>query len=256
MSLSINIENLIKSRSKINNTFDVTFFVPALNEQNSIITTLNKIVSVASRLNITYEIIVVNDGSKDNTKNLIENYINEHSELSIRAFHNSIRRGLGYNYVDASFHGFGKYYIMICGDNSETEESIVELLNKKGKADIIIPYFGDRDTRNIIRKVVSRIFSTMVNLISGNKIKYYNGTVLHLRKNLLRWHPMATGFAYQAELLDILINEKRTYLEVQISNNDREVGYSKAFYLQNYLSIVHSLLQILLRRTRRTIWPT
>jgi len=245
---------MLTKREELNKTFDITFFIPALNEERSIIKTLGKIIEVMKKINLTFELIVINDGSTDNTRILVENYM-MHVTIPIRLVNNKVRRGLGHNYVSAAFLGLGEYYMMICGDNAETEESIINIISEKGKADIVIPYFGDWDARNRIRKTISHVFTFIINVISGNKIYYYNGTVLHLRDNVQRCHPMATGFAYQAELLDLLIADHKSYVEIKVANNDRDIGYSRAFYLQNFLSVAHSCLQIILRRIRRIIWP-
>ena len=249
------LNDLLKNREKLENLVEVTFYVPCLNEENSIIPTLDKLVSVAKDLNLTFELIVYNDGSTDKTKEIVENYIKKHSDILARIINRVKRKGLGYNYIDGAFLGIGKYYMMICGDNSETEESLREILERRGSADIIIPYFGHLDKRSFARRNLSKLFTWIVNYLSGNKINYYNGVVLHLRFNVMRWHPMSIGFAYQAELLSIMLDENKSYVQVLISNNDRETGFSRAFYFLNFLSVVHSLLQISFRRIRRAITP-
>lgn len=248
------IKEKIKKRQQLENLVEVTFYIPCCNEETNIIPTLDKLVSVMVELDIACEFLIYNDGSTDKTQYLIERYASEHPELLINIVNNKKRRGLGFNYVDGAFRGLGKYYMMICGDNSETAESIKCVLNKRGKADIIIPYFGSRDSRKFFRRNLSRIFTALVNTINGYKIRYYNGIVLHLRSNIMRWHPISSGFAYQAELLSILLDHHKTYCEVNISNKDRKSGISKAFNIQNYFSVSHSLLQIFFSRIRRILW--
>ncbi len=245
----------LKQRQKLENLVDVTFYIPCCNEELNIIPTLDKLVSVMRGMALSYELLIYNDGSTDDTQKQIEKYVRGHPELIINIVNNKKKKGLGFNYIDGAFRGLGKYYMMICGDNSETEESIRKVLSKMGAADIIIPYFGNLDRRKFFRRNLSRIFTRIVNFINGYSINYYNGIVLHIRSNILRWHPASSGFAYQAELLSILLDHHKSYLEVNISNNDRKSGISKAFNLQNYFSVSHSLLQILFRRIRRAFWP-
>ena len=66
----------------------------------------------------------------------------------------------------------------------------------------------------------------------------------------MRWSPDTHGYAYQAELITRILSEGGTYETVQIDNQDRNFGSSKAFNIENVLSIIHSLLQIFLRRLR------
>lgn len=245
----------LEQRRKLQNLVDITFYIPCCNEEQNIIASLEKLVRTVRPMHLTYELLIFNDGSTDNTQKRIEKYKRNHPELIINIIQRKKRRGLGYNYIDGAFKGLGKYYMMICGDNSETEESIRQVLGKMGTADVIIPYFGTRDTRNFFRKYLSKIFTVLVNSINGYNIRYYNGIVLHLRENIIRWHPTSSGFAYQAELLSILLDHHKTYREINISNNDRKSGITKAFNVQNYFSVAHSLLQIFFARIRRSIWP-
>ena len=253
--MNAKLQELKEKRKQLESLIDVTFFIPCLNEEHSIIAALDKLVRVADELKLTFELLIYNDGSTDQTRTLAENYAREHPELFLHLVNNEKRKGLGYNYIDGAFAGAGKYYMMVCGDNSETPESLREILKKRGAADIVIPYFGHLDQRGLSRRLLSRLFVGIVNGFSGYRIKYYNGVVLHYRFNVMRWHPMSVGFAYQAELLTILLDERKTYVEVLVSNNDRKSGVSRAFYLLNFLSVAHSLLQILFRRIRKFLTP-
>jgi len=65
---------------------------------------------------------------------------------------------------------------------------------------MILAYLRD-DPRHWQRKYISRLFTALVNLISGNHIRYYNGTSIHLRYNVMRWHSDTYGFAFNAEIV-------------------------------------------------------
>lgn len=233
---------------------DVTFYVPCHNEEEKIKNTLEKLVRVACAAGVTYEILVFNDGSTDQTQQLAEAFSAAHPDVIMRIIRNSRPRGLGYNYIEGAFQGLGNYYMMICGDDSETEESIATILGLRGSADIIVPYFDDFDTRNVFRRHLSKTFTKIVNLLNGFDVHYYNGVILHKRYNIMRWHPSSSGFAYQAELLSTLLFHNQTYVQVKIANKDRENGISRAFRLQNICSVTHSLLQIFFLRVRNVIW--
>lgn len=246
--------NLLESRESLQNLAEVTFFVPCYNEEKSIKRTLEKIVRISKYLDISYEIHVYDDGSKDQTTTEVNRFGSEHPDVWLRLISRKHNRGLGYNYIAGAYVSVGKYYMMVCGDDSETDESLVEILQARGQADIIIPFFNP-DTRNTARRVLSATFTFLVNVFSGNHLKYYNGVVLHLRENIVRWAPTGSGFGYQAELICITLSEGKTYYQIPISNKDREAGYSRAFKFYNFVSVGHSLLQILLRRIRCAIWP-
>ena len=233
---------------------DLTFFVPCFNEEKNIANTLDAIISAIIRTTLTYEIIVVDDKSQDLTKEVVREYISRNESRSISLIENKFNKGLGRNYIDTSFIANGKYYMLINGDNAEPEETISRLIARVGEADMVVPYFGENDSRNFMRFYISKTFTMLINLISGYKIHYYNGPVIHKTFNVMRWSPDTHGFAYQAEIIVKVLDEKGSFVEVMINNYDRQDGDSKAFTIKNILSVSHSILQIFLRRVRKFLF--
>ena len=233
-----------------------TFFVPCLNEEKNIIRTINNIIkSVESCGMESYEILINDDGSDDDSYFVVENYIKENPEVPITVNSNKVVMGLGFGFAECSYIAKGKYYMMISGDGSISNQAIESVLLELGRADVIIPYWGNKDPRRIPRAILSYLFTSIVNLLSGEKIKYYNGNVGHIRKNVMRWHSETYGFAYQAEIITrLLLETDATYIEVPVQFFDRKEGVSNAFKLQNILSIAHSLINILLRRIRQFLF--
>lgn len=232
----------------------ITFFVPAFNEENNIQRALASIVKAAAITGVTPEILVYDDCSTDQTSERVKEFCKADPHLRLTLIRNTRTFGLGYNYVEAAFRGTGRYFMLVNGDADITSEEIVAIISNTGQADIVIPFLGSNDARKGGRKHLSVFFTRLINLISGHKISYYNGPVLHLRYNVMRWHPDSMGFAYQAELITRLLDQGATFLEVPIKNSERDSGVSKALSFKNFLSVGHSILQIFLRRLRRVIF--
>ena len=231
----------------------VTIFMPCLNEEQNVAPSLDTVARTMREVGYSCEILIFDDHSTDKTIERINEYCICHPEIAIRLVRNKRILGLGYNYVEGAYQGRGTYYMLINSDNSEPVSSLVAILSQLDKADMIIPYLGKRDSRRRRRRLVSSLFTWLINLLNHQSIRYYNGPVLHLRYNVMRWHPDSHGFAYQAELISRLLGFGMTYKEVQISNIDRISGTTKAFTLDNLLSILHSMFQILVRRLKNVI---
>jgi len=118
---------------------DITVAVSRYNEESLITRTLDGVVGAPTEVGCSYEIIVVDDVSRDNSVKRVQNYIKAHPALPIRLKVNETNRGLGNNYVEAAFLGRGKYYRLCCGDDGEPKEVLAALFRHIGKADMIIP---------------------------------------------------------------------------------------------------------------------
>jgi glycosyltransferase involved in cell wall biosynthesis len=73
----------------------LSILIPAYNEENTIRSILDRIALVELVNNITREIVIVNDASKDKTKEVVEQYMQEHPEQEIRFFSQTINQGKG-----------------------------------------------------------------------------------------------------------------------------------------------------------------
>ncbi|MFN9709844.1 MAG: glycosyltransferase family 2 protein [Bacteroidota bacterium] len=73
----------------------LSIVIPAYNEAKTIHFILNKIANVQLLNNIQKEIIIVDDCSTDNTKDVLSNYISANTHLNIRFIHHETNRGKG-----------------------------------------------------------------------------------------------------------------------------------------------------------------
>ena len=190
----------------------LSIYVPCFNEENNIVNTLNKIKEAIQH--ISYEVLVVDDASKDKTIEVVEKFKKDNSDINIKIFRNENNRGIGFNYRATAHRALGKYYMMITGDAPEISGDIKKVVNNIGKADIILTYIIDK--RGIFRRTLSIIYSFIINLITLNNIKYYNGPNIHLLENVKLYSQKGSGFGYSAELITAQIRKKKTYVEVEI----------------------------------------
>lgn len=233
---------------------DLTIFVSCYNEAEFIIGTLDAIDASLKALPLDYEIIVIDDVSRDTSVALVEDYIAAHPDRRIILKRNGVNRGLAQNYVDAAFLGRGKYYRLICGDNAEPADTITAVFSRVGEADMILPYYLTSEGKSAVRQWLSRSYSRIVNLVSGFRIRYYNGLAVHLRYNVMRWHPTTRGFGFQAEIVCMLLEQGASYVEVPVRTVELKGGASRALTWKNILSVTHSLVTITMRRISNRIY--
>jgi glycosyltransferase involved in cell wall biosynthesis len=234
---------------------DVTFFVPCLNEEKHVSATVETVIAAIGEFPLTYEIIVVDDGSSDSTSAIVADLCQANPKLPLLLKRNPCNYGLARSFLDSAFNGRGRYYRLICGDNIEPKDSMVAVLQHMGEADIIMPYYPNLPGKSVVGRILSKAYNGLVNLISGHQIRYYNGNPLYRRHHVMRWAPHNNGFGYQADLITQLLDQKATYLEIPISGMHRPKA-GKSLKPGNLMSVAHSLLEIALRRLRRLIFSS
>ena len=218
--------------------------VPCYNEENNVVDAMESIQKAAQTYRLDYEILVVDDASADKTAQIVRQYQSQHPELPIVLHVNGQNRGLGYNYFNGIHLTGSEYYICAPGDNTAPPAALCNILEKLGQADMVIPYVENPEVRSWMRRFISRVFTALINCLSGRKIRYYNGPVLHKRENLLKCKNIGSGFGYQAEIICQLLKMGCTYVEVPFATLERISGGSSAFRFWDWISVSQSLLRV------------
>ncbi|MCK4244477.1 MAG: glycosyltransferase, partial [Candidatus Omnitrophica bacterium] len=101
----------------------ISVVIPAYNEARRIGETLKKIISYLSRQDYSYEIIVVDDASSDQTAKIIENFGEK-----IILLKNRERRGKGYSIRQGILSAGGSFILFSDADLSTPIEELEKLL--------------------------------------------------------------------------------------------------------------------------------
>lgn len=234
---------------------DLTVFVSCYDEAEYIIATIDTVREALNEIDhISYEIIVVDDCSTDRSSAIVSEYIAAHPQERILLRTNRTNRGLAQNYIDVAFVAKGKYYRLICGDNAEPKQTMLAVFQEIGQADMIIPYYVTSEGKSLYRRLLSNAYARIVNLISGFRLHYYNGLAVHLRHNVMRWHPNTRGFGFQADIICMLLDQGFSYKEVPVKTIERRTSGSKALTIKNMLSVTRTLVDLLFRRLANHVY--
>ena len=88
----------------------------------------------------------------------------------------------------------------------------------------------------------------MINLITLNNLKYYNGPNIHLLENVKLYRGKGTGFGFQAELITAQIRQKKTYIEIEIDPYLKSSGTSQSLTLRSISRVIWSIILIFLNQ--------
>jgi glycosyltransferase involved in cell wall biosynthesis len=73
----------------------LSIIIPAYNEEKTITTILDKIASVNLNFNVAKELIVVNDCSKDKTKEKVEEWLSQNPDIKLSYYEHQVNKGKG-----------------------------------------------------------------------------------------------------------------------------------------------------------------
>ncbi|MCC6360135.1 MAG: glycosyltransferase family 2 protein [Phycisphaerales bacterium] len=146
----------------------VSVFYPCYNEEANVERTTRAAIAACDRLFTDYEIIIVNDGSKDRTAEIADRLAAEHPR--VRAVHNSPNRGYG-GALQRGFREATKEYVFYTdGDGQFDFEEMDKLIPLMSKFDIVSGYRLDRQDP-LPRKLNALAWGTLVNLLFGLGIR-------------------------------------------------------------------------------------
>ena len=221
----------------------VTFIVPALNEGQVAQAVLTDLISVVSKSFANYEVLLVDDGSTDDTGIIMDRCAASHER--VRVIHNERNIGLGACYQRGLQEARCNYVMLLCGDGGLPARSLPAIFEKIGTADIVIPYMTNlRRIKSPLRFVLSRTYSKLLNTLFGFKLHYYNGLPVH-RTDLLRSIRItSSGFGFQGEILVKLLKSGCSYVQVGVLGAE-ETRKSFALRPRNLVSVARTLLHLI-----------
>jgi glycosyltransferase involved in cell wall biosynthesis len=148
----------------------LSILVPAYNEEARITKFLNDLLKFSDNHLENYEIIIINDGSNDNTKNTVLEMIKNNNQTRLISYNENM--GKGYAVLQGVLNAKGKFILFIDADGSIKPREILNMYNlyQRYHFDIII---GSRTSKSsnitesqpMSRRLLSKIFNLCSNIL-------------------------------------------------------------------------------------------
>ena len=155
--------------------YTYSIIIPAYNESQRISASLDKILAYIAEQKWGAEVIVVNDGSRDNTAEIVREYAKSHP--IVKLIENPGNRGKGYTVRNGMMHAHGDILLFTDADLSSPIQEAQKLFAAIDKgADVT---FGSRwlqaelqtERQPFYRQAFGRIFNLLLRIILGLKYK-------------------------------------------------------------------------------------
>lgn len=247
----------MKEDNSKNKKLKVILVIPAYNEEENILKTYKSVIDYNNKSKTDYDVIVINDGSKDKTSSICH----ENNIPVIDLIHNlgiggAVQTGYKYAYennydIAVQFDGDGQH------DVRYVKNIIEPIINKE--ADMVI---GSRFIKNIdtfkstfSRRIGINIISFFIKLVTGKKIYDTTSGFRAVNKKIIKDFASSYPVEYPEPLTTTeIIRKGYKVSEVSVEMKEREGGVSSirawksAYYM---ITVVVSIIIIGMRRYKK-----
>ncbi len=257
----------MSNRENSNANRQLYLMLPMYNEETSIIALLENVNRVRKLLKDPFEVVIVDDGSKDNSVNNVKRYSSQHPDFKIKIIPHEKNMGLG------QAMRTGIYYLTktandndiiftMDADNTHNPEYMPDMIEKieEGNEIVIASRYcggGDEKGLKLHRKILSRGASGLLSLFFNCKgvrdytcgYRAYKGTLLKQAYNIYGEKLICeNGFTCMAELLIKVHPFASNADEVpMVLRYDLKTGASKMKILKTiirYFHLINSLKKV------------
>lgn len=150
---------------------ELSVVVPCYNESQTLEEFYTSVCTALKKEKITYELIMVDDGSCDNTMEILEDVCNENKNIKVislsRNFGKEAAMLAGLN------HATGKYVSIMDADLQHTPEALITMYKKlieNPEYDVVASYKESRKDETTLKRTLTSIFYRINNLLSDVKL--------------------------------------------------------------------------------------
>jgi len=203
---------------------DLSVIAPLYNEEDSVTPLYEAITKSVDRMGIDYELLFVDDGSKDNTVAVATKLAEKDHRLRLIKF----RRNYGQTPAMAAGidHANGKILVTMDGDLQNDPDDIPMLVDKIGEGfDIVVGWRHNRQDKLITRKLPSIAANWLIGKITGVPIKDNGCSLKAYKADVIKNIPLYSEMHRFIPAMTSLAGTR--IAEVKVKHHARVFGESK-----------------------------
>lgn len=164
---------------------EISIISPVYNESDNIEIFINKVFQVMGESSFNWELIIIDDGSTDGSRDILKKLSKEKPELR------ALLLSKNFGQTPAIQAGFdkakGKYFVTLDSDLQNDPKDIPRVLNKliDEELDLVVGWRKNRKDNFFLRNFPSMIANTLIGIITGVRLndygcslKAYNASIL------------------------------------------------------------------------------
>lgn len=210
--------------------------LPTYNEKENLPIIIWLLVKYFTESNITFEVIIIDDGSPDGTLDVAKQLQKIYGEDRIVLRPREKKLGLGTAYIHGIKNATGNFVVIMDADLSHHPKFIPQFIKKQAEGDYDVVtgtrYAGDGGVYgwDIKRKLVSRTANYITQVLLRPGVSDLTGSFRLYKKDVLEKlikSCVSKGYVFQMEMMVRARTLDMTIAEVPISFVDRFYGESK-----------------------------
>jgi len=205
----------------------ITFIMPAFNEEATIEKALDQTHLILESMGISYELIVIDDGSYDCTSALIRQSIS--GWPNARLISHSHNSGLGTAIRTGILAGNGEFIVFMPVDSPLEKDEIERYLAAfLPKTDAVVGCRHLRLGYNYLMRFNSFIYPKLVQILFNVRIKDFNWIHMYRRRIFPRALNLCEGIFGPTEILIRISRAGGSIREIDVNMKERKAGSASA----------------------------
>ena len=186
----------------MNQDFDVSIVIPAYNEEKAIATTLDAVKGAVSSSSRRYQVIVVNDGSRDRTAE-------EAASRGVQVVSHRRNRGYGASLKSGTLAARGDVVLFYDADNQFDPADIERMITELGDMDAALGARTQGSHAPFSRRGGKKLLGWLANYLARTRIPDLNCGLRAIRRDVLLdyLHLLPNGFSASTTTTLVLLKE-------------------------------------------------
>ncbi len=224
--------------------------VPAYNEEENLRSTVAQVIEKLDELDMTFEIVVVNDGSTDKTREIAEQL--EQADKRIRLINHPCNLGPGSGVFTGIESAEGEFVIFIPADLALEPDDLEKYIETSKSCDVVVGIRSDRSDYSIFRIFVSYVNIYLIKILFRMKERQFNYIHMYRTSMLRRMNIDSRGVFITAEIMIKARDLGYSLEEVDIRYIPRSAGKATCGNPSTILDTVKDLFSFWWKRTFHT----
>lgn len=222
--------------------------IPAYNEEANVADALKRVSDVLQTLNLDYEIILVNDGSRDRTGEIAKSLIGQIPRL--RVVENDPNRGYG-GALKAGFAASTKDLIAFVPSDNQFDFNEIRLMLDKIDGAVMVSGYRAHRVDPLIRKLNGMGWNLVVRILFGYLVRDIDCGFKLFRRDVLKNVTLySDGAMIDTEFLAGLRARGYKIVEVPVTHLPRTAGHPTGANLQVIVRAFRDLFRFRVRLWR------